>query len=48
MESQVIILPDGSVAVLSRTMTWGDIVIILLLVALLFLELYKLWRTRSW
>lgn len=41
-------LPDGTWAALSRTMTWGDIVVILLLVALLVLYIYDLWiRNRA-
>jgi hypothetical protein len=28
-------------------MTWGEAVIILLLAALVFVELYKLWSSRS-
>lgn len=40
----VVTLPDGTIAVLARSMTWGDSIIILLLVALVFLEIYQLWR----
>lgn len=40
-------LPDGSWAVLERSMTWGDVVIILLLAALVFFEAYKLWRLQK-
>ena len=40
----VITLPDGSHAALVRTMDYGDVVIILLLIAILFLKVYSLWR----
>lgn len=39
-------LPDGTFAVVERSITWGESVVILLLAALLFVELYKLWRQR--
>lgn len=44
--AQLIQLPDGTWAVLERSITWGEAVIIMLLVALLFLKLYELWRQR--
>lgn len=46
-EYQVITLPDGSVAVLIRSMTWGEAVIILLLVALVVLRVYEFWARRD-
>lgn len=40
-------LPDGTWAVVHQAMSWGDIVILLVLVALLMLYIYDLWnRTR--
>lgn len=35
---------DGSSAVVLHQATWGEIVIALLLMAILFIELYRLWR----
>lgn len=47
METSLLVqLPDGTWAVVQRSITYGEATIILLLVALLFLELYKLWRQR--
>lgn len=46
MEQQIVTLPDGTYAVLSRSMTWGDMVIILLLVAMLVLQFYDIWRRQ--
>jgi hypothetical protein len=41
-------LPDGTWSVIFRSMTYGEIVIILLLVALLILYIYDLWtRNRA-
>jgi len=37
------LMPDGSYAVLRQELTYGDVVIILLLVALVFLRIYELW-----
>ena len=37
-------LPDGSYAAISRVITYGDMVVILILVALLFLVVYATWR----
>lgn len=37
------LLPDGTYAIVRQEMTYGDAIIILLLIALLFLEIYKLW-----
>ena len=39
-------LPDGSYAVLLRQMSWGETIIILLLAAMLFLQVYALWLQR--
>lgn len=41
---EYIYLADGTYAALDRSMTYGDAVIILLLVSFVFLQLYKLWR----
>lgn len=38
------IMPDGSAAIIRQEMTYGDVVIILLLVALLFMQIYYLWN----
>lgn len=44
---QYVQLPDGTYAALIRSVTWGESIVILLLVALLFLQLYEAWkRTR--
>jgi hypothetical protein len=41
-------MPDGSYAFVRQEMNYGDIVIILLLIALLFVHIYTLWtRQRS-
>ena len=45
MFEQIITLPDGSQAVIIRSMTWGEAVIILLLTALVVLKVYELWAT---
>lgn len=42
--TQLITLPDGTYAALIRAMDYGDVVIILLLVAIVFLQVYSLWR----
>jgi hypothetical protein len=39
------LLPDGTYGVLRQELTYGDVVIILLLVALVFLKMYELWRS---
>lgn len=39
-------LPDGSEAAFCRTMDYGQATIILLLVALVFLEVFNTWRQR--
>jgi hypothetical protein len=44
--TQYIQLPDGTYAAVVQQMTYGEIVIILLLVVIVFVELYKLWRER--
>lgn len=44
--TQLVQLPDGSWAALSRVVTWGDSVIILLLAALVILKAYELWRQK--
>jgi hypothetical protein len=36
-------LPDGSIGIVYATMTWGEAVIIVLLVALVALKVYELW-----
>lgn len=40
------LLPDGTYAVLHRSVTWGEGVIIILLVALVFLQVYALWTRK--
>jgi hypothetical protein len=40
------LLPDGTYGAIVPELTYGDIAVILLLVALLFVEIYQLW-TRS-
>jgi hypothetical protein len=40
------LLPDGTYGAIVQELTYGDIAVILLLVALLFVEIYQLW-TRS-
>jgi hypothetical protein len=40
----VVTLPNGTQAALVRTMDYGDVIVILLLVAIVFLQLYSLWR----
>jgi len=44
--TQYILLPDGSYAALDRSMTYGDVVTILLLVAVVFLLVVAIWRQR--
>jgi hypothetical protein len=44
--TQYIQLPDGSYAAVVQSMSYGDIVIILLLVVIVFVELFNLWRSR--
>lgn len=39
-------LPDGTWAVLHQSLDWGQIVIILLLVAMLFIQIVTLWQQR--
>lgn len=39
-------LPDGTFAAVSRTVDWGQIIIILILVALLTLYIYDLWTRK--
>lgn len=43
---QYVQLPDGTWAAVERSITWGESVVILLLAALVFLELYRLWRQK--
>jgi len=43
---QLIQLPDGTWAVLHRGMSWGEATIILLLVVLVFLQVYQVWRSH--
>ena len=45
--SQLVQLPDGSFALVERTMSYGEATLILLVAALVFIELYKLWRDRK-
>lgn len=40
---RVYALPDGTVAIVYASMTWGEATIILLLVALVVLKVYELW-----
>jgi hypothetical protein len=44
--TQYIVLPDGTYAALDRSMTYGDVVTILLLVAVMFLLVVAIWRQR--
>jgi len=44
--SQLILLPDGTYAVLLRSMSYGEAAIILLLTALVLLKVYELWRQQ--
>ena len=37
-------LPDGTFAAVCRTITWGEALLVLLLVAIVFLKVYELWR----
>lgn len=43
---EYLLLPDGTYAGISRQMSYGEAVIIFLLVALVFLKVYELWRAR--
>jgi hypothetical protein len=43
---QLIQLPDGTWAAVSRSMTYGEAAIIVLLAALVLIKLYELWRQR--
>jgi hypothetical protein len=43
MFEQIVTLPDGTQAVIIRSLTWGEATIILLLAALLVLKIYELW-----
>jgi hypothetical protein len=43
---EIITLPDGSQAALIRSMSYGDVVVILLLVAIVFLLVYHIWRRK--
>ena len=45
--TQYIQLPDGSYAAVTQSMTYGEVVIILLLGIIVFVELYKLWRDKD-
>lgn len=40
----LVLLPDGSYGLVLHTLTYGEAVIILLLVALVFLKIYEVWR----
>jgi hypothetical protein len=47
MDTTIVIqLPDGTYALLSKSLTWGEAVIILLLVAIVFLQVYGLWSAQ--
>jgi hypothetical protein len=39
----IVQLPDGSLAAVDRTMSWGEQAIILLLVATLFIQVVQIW-----
>jgi len=39
-------LPDGSYGAVAQTMSYGDIVIIILLSAMLLLYIYQMWNNR--
>lgn len=43
---ELINLPDGTYAVIHHSMTWGEAVIGLLLLALVVLKVYELWSHR--
>lgn len=43
---ELILLPDGTHAVIHRSMTYGEAVIALLLLALVVLKVYELWSNR--
>jgi hypothetical protein len=44
--TQLVALPDGTYALISRSMSWGEATIILLLVMIVLIELYKLWHRK--
>lgn len=44
--SQLVVFPDGTHGYLYQTMTYGDVVIIVLLVALLSVEIYRVWTSH--
>jgi hypothetical protein len=44
--SQLVALPDGTYALIERSVTWGDATIILLLAMIVLIELYTLWHRK--
>lgn len=44
--TQYIELPDGTYAAVVASMTYGEIIVVLLLTVIVFVELYRLWRER--
>lgn len=44
--TQLIQLPDGTWALVDRSLSYGEAAIIILLAAIVFIEVYKLWRER--
>lgn len=46
MADQYILLPDGTWALVHRGIDWGELAILIILVALLFLKLYELWMAH--
>jgi hypothetical protein len=45
--AQLIQLPDGTYAAVVRSATYGELTVILILVALLFLQVYALWSMHA-
>jgi hypothetical protein len=41
------LLPDGSLAIVRQEMSYGEVIIILLLVFLVLIEVYKLWTRQQ-
>jgi hypothetical protein len=41
------LLPDGSLAIVRQEMSYGEVVIILLLVFLVLIEVYTLWTRQQ-
>ena len=44
--TQLVLLPDGTYALIERSMTWGEATLILLLAMIVLIELYKLWHRK--